>query len=136
LTRAASRHSPSTFSWITYRKESGSGGSPDQMFLGSFVVAAQPASSVTRMVTSSALFMKGLLFMRSSAPFFKLTSGAGNITDDIRAGLVELRLHDRSGAYADALELELTDDGSLAWPRAGAEINIVFGYPDSRRKRQ
>lgn len=63
-----------------------------------------------------------------NSPVFKLMAGEESITDALAPRLMELRLEDRSGDYADALELELADDGKLPMPRKGVRLSIELGY--------
>jgi hypothetical protein len=61
-------------------------------------------------------------------PVWFLKTETKDITDIMKAHLVELRLHDRSGAHSDSLEMEIADDGSLPMPEMGKKLEVGLGY--------
>lgn len=61
-------------------------------------------------------------------PVWFLKTETKDITDIMKAHLVELRLHDRSGAHSDSLELEIADDGTLPMPEMGKKLEVGLGY--------
>lgn len=74
--------------------------------------------------------------MSGNFPYYKVYSRGKEITPLIRGALVELRLEDRSGVHADALELELADAGELSWPSEGVEMGVEFGVSGVKREHQ
>lgn len=72
-------------------------------------------------------------------PVFSIRTDTKDITDVLQARLIEMRIHDRSGVHADALELELADDGALPLPPEGHTLHTMIGYgglPKIRRRGQ
>ena len=72
-------------------------------------------------------------------PVFGLRTDTKDITGILEPHLIEMRLHDRSGAHADSLELELADNGALPLPEEGAVLHASIGYqslPEARKRQQ
>lgn len=62
-------------------------------------------------------------------PDYRLAIGGQQITPRVRGRLQRLTLTDRRGLEADQLDLVLTDDdGQLALPRRGVEIQLAIGW--------
>ena len=65
-------------------------------------------------------------------PYYKIMIGKANLVSYIGKNLIEFRYNDRSGSHIDSLELDIADTGILTMPRAGVEMDLVFGYEDER----
>lgn len=63
-------------------------------------------------------------------PTYKLTAGDIDITDLIRANLIDLSVSDSAGIESDTLDINLSDRGGIAWPSKGAGLSFWLGYGD------
>lgn len=65
---------------------------------------------------------------------FTIRADGTDVTENIRAALVEMTITDGEGEDADSLSLVLDDiDGSVEAPRTGAVLNPVGGYEGQER---
>ena len=60
---------------------------------------------------------------------WRVTLDGKDLTDKLKPRLVSLRLTEKRGESADAIEIKLTDhDGQLALPKEGARLSVQLGW--------